>query len=293
MARKRASPGGVVAATGSAARNDVPREEDPSQITNSSRTVDRVIRVLETLAASRDPLRLTDVARTLKMPVSSAQALLRELERQNVLLVSDGKGYSAGPRLVALGVRIVSGIDVVTRSRPRMSQLANETGEYVYLALAEGDEVSYVDRVAPSASQNLRVDIPLGVPRPLHATAAGQLYLSFQEPEELDRILAAIQLTPETPKTITDVAKLKRRIEEVRRRGYAMTDSESIQGITGTSAAIRGPDGGFAGALTISVFRDRMSVPTDVAVQRLLSACKGISKELGYTDSGAQKDLTG
>jgi DNA-binding IclR family transcriptional regulator len=285
VARKRAAPGAVAAATSSTAQNGSIREEDLGQIANSSRTVDRVVRVLETLATSRDPLRLTDVARALKMPLSSTQALLRELERQGVLLVSEGKGYSVGPRLVTLGVRIVSGLDVVSHSRPRMSQLANETGEYVYLALAQGHEISYAYRVAPSTSQNPRVDIPLGVPRLLHATAAGQLYLSFQEPEELDRILATIQLTHETSKTITDVGTLKGRIEEVRLRGYAMADGESIEGVTGVSAAIRGPDGGFAGALTISVFRDRMSMPADVAVQRLLAICKDVSKELGYAES--------
>lgn len=287
MPSKRAPRGALADATGSAVRNGDIHKENPGQIANSSRTVDRVVRVLETLAMSRDPLRLTDVARALKMPVSSTQALLRELERQDVLLVSEGKGYSVGPRLVTLGVRIVSSLDVVTRSRPRMSQLANETGEYVYLAHAQGHEISYVYRVAPSASQNLRVDIPLGVPRPLHATAAGQLYLSFQEPEELERILATIQLTPETHKTITDVGTLKGRIAEVRRRGYAMSDGESIEGVTGISAAIRGPGGGFAGALTISVFRDRMSIPPDVAVQRLLASCKDVSKELGYAEPDA------
>lgn len=257
------------------------RESPPAQVANASRTVDRVIRVLEALA-NNEPLRLTDVARTLSMPVSSAQALLRELERQNVLLVSDGKAYSAGPRLVSLGVRIVRALDVVPRSRPRMLQLAKETGEYVYLALAQGHEISYVDRVAPPSSQNLRVDIPLGVPRPLHATAAGQMYLSFQPAGELDHILTSIRLTKETSKTITDVAKLKRRIQEVRERGYAMTDGESIEGVTGTSAGIRGPDGGFAGAVTISVFRDRMALPFTTTVERLLAACTDISRELGY-----------
>ena len=44
-----------------------------------ARTVGRVLAALELLAGERTPLRLTDIARALKLPPSSAHALLQQL----------------------------------------------------------------------------------------------------------------------------------------------------------------------------------------------------------------------
>jgi DNA-binding IclR family transcriptional regulator len=252
------------------------------------RTVGRVVEALEVFVAAGRPIRLTTVAKELGAPVSSTQALLRELERSGMLTISDDKEYSAGPRLVALGVRLMLGMDIVAHARGPMTKLAQETHEYVYLAIPEGDTILYADRVA-TAAPNLRVDIPLGVPRPLYATAAGQVYLATRSPEEVREIVARQPFSQETARTIMEPAKLERRLAEIRRRGYAITHEEAIVGVVGTAAAIRDASGRFAGAITISALRGRRTLSEQEIIERLLATCAEIGQALGWDPSREER----
>jgi DNA-binding IclR family transcriptional regulator len=255
---------------------------DPSGSAQRYRTVARVIEALEVFADARRPLRLTELARELRVPVSSTQALVRELERTGVLAMSDGKEYSVGPRLVALAVRLMRGLDVLEHARGPMVKLAEETGEYVYLAIPDGDNILYADRVEVRMPQP-RVDIPLGVARPLYATAAGQVYLASHSPEGVRKIFERIPFTQETTKTIVDRDELEARITKIREQGYAVTREEAIVGVVGTAAMIRNAVGQFAGALTISVLSGKRVLDEGEAIRCLLATCDEISRSLGWT----------
>lgn len=248
----------------------------------SSRTACRVVKLLEVLAGANTPLRLSELARQLEVPVSSTQVLLKELGRCGAVSVTDKREYVRGARLVALGARVVASLDVIKLAERRMAELASEMHEYVYFALPFADAVMYVSRVGTS-SHNLRVEIPLGVARPLHATAAGQVYLAFGDPGALERLVGRAPLWAETPHTITDVNALRARVQLVHRRGFAVTEEESIEGVVGLSAPVRSSGGTLAGALTISFFRGRSEFGQEVVIGRLVDAAKDISQALGWS----------
>jgi DNA-binding IclR family transcriptional regulator len=247
-----------------------------------SRTACRVVRLLEVLSGASSPLRLSELARQLDVPVSSTQVLLKELMRCGAVAMTDQREYVRGPRLVALGARVVASLDVVRLAERRMVELASEMHEYVYLALPVPEGIMYVSRVGTS-SHNLRVEIPLGVARPLHATAAGQVYLAYGSPDAVERAISRAPLSAETPHTITDVSALRARIQLVHTRGYAVTEEESIEGVVGLSAPVRTAGGALAGALTISFFRGRSEFGQEVVVRRLVDAACDVSRALGWS----------
>lgn len=259
-----------------------------NQSLGSYRTVKRVLDVLRLFGNSEQGFRVSDISKELDIPLSSAQVLLRELEKYDFLRVGDGKRYITGPALLSLSVRVSSNVGLTQVARPHMRQLADLHGEDVYLALPQHDSIMYVDCVAATGIR-YRLDIPLGLPRPLHASAAGQLYLASQSPEHYEELVEGQGLPRLTARTTTDRMELDAKIEVVRRRGYAVSREEAIDGVIGIAAPIRDRHGQLAGVLTLSMLLARLR--EDGSEERLATAlvktsCK-ISRDLGWTGSTA------
>jgi DNA-binding IclR family transcriptional regulator len=257
------------------------QEEGMERGPESFRTVSRIVRVLELLASTEEPLRLTDVARILKIPFSSTHILLQALVQLELAEFStNDRRYVLGPRLRRLGVRVVSRLGVLEVARPRIVQLVSRIDEDIYLALYEGASFSHVERF--SSSHKLRLDIALGVPRPLHSTAVGKLYLASLNTTELNRLLAQLPLERFTPFTITQPEELRQQLERVRRDGFAVSDQESIEGITSTAAPIYSATGALVAAVTSPIPRSRYLDRKEIVAAAIVETAADISAALGW-----------
>lgn len=245
------------------------------------RTVARVVEVLELAADRPAGLAISEIATLLDMPVSSAHALVRRLAELDYLRrrPSDHR-YHAAPRLIRLGIRVAGGLEVMTVSRPFISDLAARTGEDVYLALVEDRGVIYADRA--TGSQSLRLDIALGTLRPLHATAVGKLYLAMLDEAELTTGLRRLKLERYTSNTLTDASALVRELKAIRRAGYSLTNGEHIEGVSSVAAPIRDGSGAFVGALVLALPRRRFRERQHVLIADVVAAARHISEQLGW-----------
>src|SRR4030067_1122267 len=113
--------------------------------------------------------------------------------------------------------RVVSTLQVPRVARQHVEWLARETHENVYLGVQNGLKAIYVDRV--DGTESVRVNVELGAPRPLHATAIGKLTLAFSPPSLLEAVLRREGLPAMTPHTITDPTRLRRQLGGRRERG--------------------------------------------------------------------------
>ncbi len=123
---------------------------------------------------------------------------------------------------------------------------------------------------------------------PLHCSSSGKVFLAHM-PEALRRQLLSGPLEALTPRTVTDPARLRRQLEEVRVRGYATIQEEIERGLNAVAAPVRQLNGEVAAALSVSgpSFRVR---PVDLArLGRLtIDAAGAVSRRLG--DSGRRGD---
>jgi DNA-binding IclR family transcriptional regulator len=103
----------------------------------------------------------------------------------------------------------------------------------VHLAVREGDEVLYVDRLAGHAS--VPIVSTVGTRLPLHCTGVGKVLLGHADPDDRERVLAG-RLERFTPYTITEPARLRRQLARVPADGYATTVEEMSLG--GCSLAV-------------------------------------------------------
>src|SRR3954454_19477941 len=181
----------------------------------------RVLSILEAFETSGPSLCLSQVAELTGLPVSTAHRLLGELHAWGALARDDQGRYQIGLRLWELSQS--AGRRLRDTARPYLQDLFSLTQETAHLAIREGYEALYVDRVysskrVPRASR-------IGGRLPLHATAVGKVMLAYEEDWFQDAYLAR-DLEAPTRHTHVHPARLREELESIRQRGYATTFEE-------------------------------------------------------------------
>jgi DNA-binding IclR family transcriptional regulator len=251
-----------------------------------ARTVGRVLRLFELLATENSALRLTDIARELKVPLSSAHALLHQLLKFNYVGVVEDRRYAKGMALMRLGSRILGGIDLVQIGYPVLQRLSEITGESVYLGMRHANGIAYIRSVEAMSGIVLRA--PLGVPRPLHASSVGRVFLAYGiTPGQLDAMLGSGPLRAFTSKTVTDRAALKRVLDETRQLGYSISSQQMQERATSISAPIFGMNDSLVGTISLGADIGRFKKSKDLIVSSVVSAAAEVSRNMGVENWSA------
>lgn len=253
--------------------------------TNEVKSAARILDLLELLSVVPGPMRLTDIARQMDMPKSSAFGLLNTLAgRGYVDLLADGyviaRHYSDGDWM--------SGEFGLMRraAQPVMAAVAAQTGESCFLAIAAHDwHVQYVEKAV--SDNPLRYDISLPMLRPAHSTSVGLVLLADQPEDQLRRYLASGRVTKLTEKTVTDPERLMQDIERARADGHATIADSSVMGASGVAAAIRGISGAAIAALCVIAPSPRFDAARERIVQHIRDAAAQITAQLPARDLSA------
>jgi DNA-binding IclR family transcriptional regulator len=215
----------------------------------SVQSVDRAISVMEFLSR-RGWSGVTEVSRELEIHKSTAYRLLTTL-RDRGLVEQDAvsEKYRLGFGLVLLARSVRADLDILRCARPVCERLSERTRETVTLAVLEGDDAVIIHQSISRASA-LGVDW-MGRHTPLHATAAGKIFLAYMPEDQLLRILEG-PLERFTENTIVDPASLKGHARKILHAGYGYTVEELETGLNAVGAPIRGADGTVVGAVSVS-----------------------------------------
>ncbi|MBC8165204.1 MAG: IclR family transcriptional regulator [Bryobacteraceae bacterium] len=228
------------------------------RINHPVEVLQRGIRILEVLAEHPQGVTLSSLAAETGLPKSSVHRLLATWEQLRYVVRLGGGIYQLGLAALEL-TRKVSGRNHLTQlTQSQLRRLQSQTGESVYLALYRNGRVILVDAV--ESSHPLRVVVDLGERCFLHASAQGLCVAAWLEPDRLRELLQQ-QGTPRlTPKTDTDPATLKRRLLEVRERGYAINFEQTVEGSICLGAPLfAGREGAVLGSVGLSIPTPRAS----------------------------------
>ena len=184
--------------------------------------------VIQVFSRERPALTLSDVARHTGITRATARRILLTLEQLGHVR-SDGRLFSLTPRVLNLGWAYLSSLNLWEIAQPLMEQLVEETGESCSAATLDLPDVVYVARVP--TRRIMTVSLGVGTRLPVHATSMGHVLLADLPEEELDAFLATAELERFTEATITDHDRLRTRVAEVRRRGWALVDQELETGL--------------------------------------------------------------
>jgi len=221
-------------------------------------------------------LTLTELAARAGLPLPTAHRLVGELVAWGALArASDGR-YVVGRRLWDIGLLAPLNAGLVEVASPFLHDLYAATLATVHLAVRDGDEVLYLDRLAGHAS--VPVVSTVGSRLPLHATGVGKVLLAHAPPEVQARALGSLARI--TPYTVTQPGTLRRQLGRAVREGYATTVEEMSLGACSVAVPIRrGPDVVAALGMVVPSLkndRPRLVAALQVAAQGVGRAISGL-----------------
>jgi DNA-binding IclR family transcriptional regulator len=234
----------------------------------------RALDVLGAFDSEHRGLTLSALARRAGLPLATAHRLVGELQRWGALERSPSGEYVIGRRLWDLGLLAPVQSGLRQAASPFLHDLYGATLATVHLAVRDGTEVLYVDRLAGHVS--VPVVSRIGSRLPMHATGVGKVLLAYSPADVVASVLG--DLFRVTPYTITNPARLLAQLERVRVDGYATTGDEMSLGASSVAVPVRALGDEVVAALGIVVPDLRRERPR--LVSALQVAARGISRTL-------------
>lgn len=247
--------------------------------------IERALDALSLFAESTSPsLGVTEIAQSLGLSKAVVHRILASFRAKGfVELDETTRRYSLGPRILFLGLTYLDRIDIVSVARPAMAELCALTDETATLSLRSGDHRVYVDQITPS--RDVKMQVALGTPYPLHAGASSKAFLAFLAPEEIEAYLTGPALQALTDKTIVDAKTLRKELSHIRETGYAASFGERMDGAGAVAAPVFGRDGRPAGVISVCGPIERFRGEADRAAELLLAHTRDASARLGHRAS--------
>ena len=182
-------------------------------------------------------LSLSEIALKAGIVPSTTHRILTTLQQHRYLRFDEERDlWFIGVTAFRVGNSFLRTRKISEIGRKAMRGLLNETGETVNLAIVDEDSVVYVSQM--ESHEQIRAFHRPGTRDPLHATAAGKLFLASRSEKEVERILHRTGLPAYTPDTITDPKALLAELELTRERGWAANCGEKTSGLTSVAAPI-------------------------------------------------------
>jgi len=241
-------------------------------------TVAKGMSVLELLARSSGPMRLSVIAEQLGLQKSNVHRLLATLtELGYVSQETETSRYMLTLRIWELGAAIIAAHPAKRAAGPYMQELHRATAETVSLTVLDGDEVLYLDKIV--APRPLRFTTQPGSRAPAALTASGKAMLAH-DPDPRAIVERSVKAAP--PGKPINADTVMEELADIRAKGYAITHSSWTPGVVSIAAAILGRDGRAAAALTVSGPAERLhEAKVEEVVEAVLNACAGIAETVG------------
>jgi DNA-binding IclR family transcriptional regulator len=201
-------------------------------------SLERAFAILDEVA--KQPAGVTAIAKRVRLPKSTVARLLATLEDVNAVERFDGARWRIGPGVASLTAALSPERGLVSIARPFLTDLVAELGEDAGLGLPDGNEILYVDQV--ESDNAVQVRDWAGTRAPMHAVPSGLVLLAEWPDDALDGYLAG-GLVGLTRRTVTDPARLRARLAEIREAGYAWGLEEFAEGIDSVAAPVRNARG--------------------------------------------------
>lgn len=210
----------------------------------------RGLQILELLAGPNKRWSTSEISRKLKIPKSSSSYLLHTLQLRGYVRRDEGGNYRLSMKMLALSNTAVHGIEVREAALPILRRLVHETGFTGHLAVLDGSEAVYIERVPSSGF--IQMDTWVGRRMPLHSSGTGKALLAFSSAEQVEPLLETAELKRSTPKTITSLPKLRQELKKIRDLGFAVDNEENTPGVRCVAAPVFGRSGALSAALSVT-----------------------------------------
>jgi IclR family transcriptional regulator, pca regulon regulatory protein len=242
--------------------------------------------ILNCFSAERPVLGIAKLADELNMSRSTTHRYASTLVALGYLEQDQARRYRLAPRVADVGMAVLDSMALRGKAREPMRVLREQTGRTVSLAVLDGEDVRYVERLRGWRRGQHAVDLDLGVGArlPVHCTAMGKVLLAYLPDPEREQLIAGLQLTRRGPNSITSKRALRAELEQVRAAGLAIGDEELAPGVRTIAAPVRNGAGEVIAAIGVPVpveafsvaqLRESLGAAVTATAQRVSAALEG------------------
>ncbi|PNE17920.1 transcriptional regulator, IclR family protein [Mesotoga sp. Brook.08.YT.4.2.5.1] len=219
-------------------------------------SVERIVRIVNSFSLEKSKLSLDDLTKKSGLPKATvyriAEALCKEHMLEKDTLTST---YRIGIKLFELGSLYLSSMRLKDVAFTEMEKLHLKTGETIHMGILDGNEVVSIEGF--ESSRSLHTKLLIGKRAPLYCTAVGKAILAFLPDADREEMIEALDLVPQTSRTITDKNTLREELETIRLRGTAFDKGENEEGVACVGAPVFDSSGEVVASISISgpIFR--------------------------------------
>jgi IclR family pca regulon transcriptional regulator len=196
--------------------------------------------------------------------------------------------YRLGVRVLDLGFSAIDSMELRAVAFPHLRWLSEETGHTTNMAILDGNDIVYIERVRSDQPGQREIDLNLhtGSRLPAHCTAMGKILLANLPEPQLNPLLDQLQPTKRGPNTITSRAQLVAELRRVRSAGIAVNNEELAYGLRAIAAPICARSGTVVAAINLAVHGSVVPLDTltDELSPALLRAARDISAWITFQD---------
>jgi DNA-binding IclR family transcriptional regulator len=215
----------------------MPHEAGSYELEGERRSVlGRAAAILNAFQAADPVLSLGELTERTGLPRSTVHRFAESLVAIGWLERSLS-GYRVGMRLFEVGA-LVANVNRIRNSAGVWMQEAHELSRLcVHLAVLDGFDVVYLDKITGRGLTTLPSRI--GGRMPAHCTGLGKAMLAFASEEDIDAVVRR-GLGALTPYTVVAPAAFRATLALTREAGVAVEVEEAVRGVACVAAPIRG-----------------------------------------------------
>ncbi|NKR31945.1 helix-turn-helix domain-containing protein [Rhodococcus hoagii] len=230
--------------------------------------------LLESFDAESGSLSLTELSRRSGVAKATVHRLAAEMVELG-LLERIGTDYRLGLRLFELGQLVPTQRILREAALPFLQELHAITRETVHLAIRDGLDVLYIDKISGHGS----VELPSRVAGrlPVEVTATGKVMLAFSSPAVFEQVVAR-GLAKFTHRSVASAAMLRRQLERARSEAMMVEAEEVRLGTASAAVPIFSGRSTVVGAVSVSTSTARMNLARISGP--LQTAGQGVSRAL-------------
>lgn len=251
--------------------------------------VRRVVRLLDRIAASEDPITVRSLADGVDLPPSTVHRLLQTLHDEGLVVREAERGrYAIGPSWYRISAQVVAKLDLPELARPHLEQVGDASGEACVLGLYLPHEEAMTFVATHESPHPLGYRLTLHDLLPLEWGASGKAILAHLPEETQMRVVTGARTSPVTGQQL-DRDRLQRDLARVRTEGYLISHGEKLPGAVGIAAPVFGVGGSVIASLCLTLPESRFDPDDAERLGELVRVgSRQLSRVLGGPDHTAE-----
>lgn len=216
-------------------------DHDDKERRSKGSSISRVLEIIEAVAQAERSPSPADLSFMLDIPKPSMHRLLQQLQADGFLQINMRGLVVPSDRLHKMAMGVIYASRYKAARQAILHHLAEAIDETCGIALPDGTEMVYYDRVA--SNWPLQLHLPVGSRVPLWCTASGKLYLSTFAKNRRQQIISHLPLTKMARNTLTQPEALEEALSHIREQRFSTDNEEFVDGMVACAVPVQDQEG--------------------------------------------------